>query len=125
MVMTGRFWATYTPSRRTAETDFPREIAAAETEQNFVNAAGSFSAGADAYNIGDVMSAMNATGRLPVRSYRPTVFHTPTNGSRPDTILLLSKARRGTLAGKRLATSDQIPASLAATEVASSPHDDV
>jgi len=47
MVMTGRFWATYTPSRRTAETDFPREIAAAETEQNFVNAAGSFSAFAD------------------------------------------------------------------------------
>jgi hypothetical protein len=47
MVMTGLFWVTYTSSRRTAETDFPREIAAAETEQNFVNAAGSFSAEAD------------------------------------------------------------------------------
>jgi hypothetical protein len=47
MIVTGCFWATRTLLRRTAETDFSREIAADETEESFVNAAGSFSAEGD------------------------------------------------------------------------------
>lgn len=47
MIVAGNFWATRTPLRRTAETDFSRGIAVVETEEGLVNAGGSFSAFAD------------------------------------------------------------------------------
>jgi hypothetical protein len=47
MIVAGYFWATRTPLRRSAETDFSRGIAVVETEEGLVNAGGSFSAEAE------------------------------------------------------------------------------